>query len=543
MAQKSSIILSFIMFFVFAQSTVFSQVNSSLKVKLNQVLDAVNSSYVDTVNMEKLINTTIATMLKELDPHSTFIDKKDVEKMNQPLEGSFDGIGIEYSIVEDTLFIIATIPKTSANREGMKSGDKIISIDGVNVAYKGITVEEIKKRLTGSRGTEVTVTVKRRNSKKLIDFVLTRDKVPIRSVDASYLVENDIAYIKINRFAATTLEEFITAYTKLAMQGAKSIIVDLRDNGGGYLNTATDLADEFLDGEKMIVYTEGINNLRSEYKSTGAGSFETGKLVVMIDEGSASASEIFAGAIQDWDRGIVVGRRSFGKGLVQRAFNLIDGSMFRLTIARYYTPTGRLIQKSYKKGTKEYNMDIANRMAHGEMLNADSIHFNDSMRYTTMLTKRVVYGGGGIMPDVFVPMDTLKVPPFYQSWVQASIVGNFVLRYIEKNQKMLDKKYPDFEKFNSDFVVNDDILKQLEKYAQRIESAKANTKTTDKDGEKKYDYGLAKDNIKLQIKALIARDLWTTSEYFHVLNQNNPSFKKAVEVIQNEDIYVSKLNP
>jgi len=535
--------ITFLLIFIGWNSQIsFAQQNSTLKTKINQVIENIDNAYVDTMNMESLVNKTIVTMLKELDPHSIYIDKKDVERVNQQLEGNFEGIGIEYNILDDTIYVITINPNGPSERAGLKPGDRIIKIADVPVASIKISTQDVRKKLMGSRGTQVKITVKRKGSKKLLDYMVIRDRIPIKSLDAAYLIDKSIAYIKLNRFSATTLQEYSEAITHLQNKGATELILDLRDNGGGYLSAATDLADEFLDGDKMIVYTEGSNNPKMEYKATSYGSFQSGKLVVLIDEGSASASEIVTGAVQDWDRGIVIGRRSFGKGLVQRPFNLADGSVMRLTIARYFTPSGRLIQKSYKNGTKDYNQEVNNRYTHGELANADSIKFPDSLKYYTLQSRRLVYGGGGIMPDYFVPIDTLNFPAFYQNWLQNGAVNDYILSYLDNNRKMLEKKYPDFQTYKKQFVIDENLFKQLEIYSEKANpKLPENTKKTN--ATITFDYGTSKENIRVQLKALLARDIWTLSEYYEIINEISPVYKKAIEVLEDNSLYEAKLNP
>ena len=362
--------------------------------KLGALLQMIDYYYVDTVNKTKLVDDGIRAILKDCDPHSQYIPASELKEMNEPLVGKFEGVGIQFNILEDTIMVTQTIAGGPSEKLGIRPGDRIVNIDGKKVAGVKITNKDVISKLRGDKGTKVKVDMYRRGEAELLTFDITRDKIPLFSVDASYKIEPDIGYIKISRFADNTVEEFKEALAKLKSQGVKSLILDLTSNGGGYLNRAHQLADEFLSDGKRIVYTEGRSQSREDYFSTAAGGWEKGKLVVMINEYSASASEIVSGAIQDWDRGLIVGRRSFGKGLVQKPYSLPDGSAVRLTVARYYTPSGRCIQKSYQEGDEEYSDDISNRFKHGELYHADSIKFNDSLKYTTN-AKRVVYGGGG----------------------------------------------------------------------------------------------------------------------------------------------------
>lgn len=375
-------------------------------LKFGRLLRLVESYYVDTTNINRLTEKAIVSMLQELDPHSVYITRDEVEKMNEPLKGNFEGIGVSFNIHKDTLLVVSTVPGGPSERTGIQAGDRILSIDGRNVAGIGLTNNDVFNQLRGEKGTSVQLKILRKNVRGLLDFTVIRDKIPINSLDASYMLDKETGYIKLNRFSATTMEEFKAAMEALREEKMTRLVLDLRNNGGGYLNAATDLAREFLSAGKMMVYTEGVHHPRKEYKSTGGGSFEKGNLVVLVNEGSASASEIVAGAIQDWDRGIIIGRRSYGKGLVQQPYYLTDGSMVRLTTAHYYTPSGRCIQKPYDQGVEDYRTEGLKRFENGEMFHADSIHVADSLRYKTLASGRTVYGGGGIVPDIFVPLDT-----------------------------------------------------------------------------------------------------------------------------------------
>lgn len=509
--------------------TLFSQaqtINSLQFRKLSNALSAITNLYVDSVNEKKLVESSIVAMLKDLDPHSSYIPREEVERVNEPLEGSFEGVGIQFQILEDTLLVVQTIAGAPAEKVGVQAGDRIIYISDELIAGIKIQNSDIMKKLRGPKGTEVLVKIKRGQNTELMDFVITRDKIPIYSIDANYLIGKDIGYIKINNFGATTVEEFQKGLQKLKKVGMKHLILSLQGNGGGYLNAAYQLADEFLGKEKLIVYTQGLNQPKSVMTATAQGNFEKGKLIVLVDEYSASASEIVSGAIQDWDRGIVMGRRTFGKGLVQRQLPLVDGSMMRLTTARYYTPTGRCIQKPYKDGVDKYEKDLLNRFKHGELLHADSIHFPDSLQYETLELKRTVYGGGGIMPDIFVPFDTTRYTDYHRKIVARGILNKVAFQYVDQNRKDLTKKYSKFEKFDKGFETNDAILEQL-----RAEGDKVKIEFN------QAQFDLAKPLMKLQIKALIARDLWTMNEYFRVIDVENESLQKAIEILNTANAY------
>jgi carboxyl-terminal processing protease len=536
---KKHLVFLFIALF-FMQFNAYSQLFNDEVYKFSKVLGYIDNFYVDSVNKEKLVESAVVEMLKDLDPHSVYISKEDVQKMNEPLQGSFEGIGVQFNIMNDTLMVVSPISGGPSEKVGILAGDRIVTIDAEKVAGIGLTNEMVFDRLRGNKGTKVVLEIKRRGEKELLDFEIIRDKIPIYSLDAAYMVDKSqgVGYIKLNRFAATTMQEYNEAVDKLRKEGAKNLILDLTDNGGGYLNMAQELADEFLKNGQIVVYTQGLKSEKQDLLATSIGSFEEGKVVLMIDEGSASASEIVSGAIQDWDRGVLVGRRSFGKGLVQRPFSLPDGSMIRLTIARYYTPTGRLIQKSYEDGVDNYHKDLVNRYNNGELNNADSIHFPDSLKYYTLKDKRVVYGGGGIMPDIFVPIDTSGYSDYYRDLIRKGIINKFVLKYMDKNRKDLEKTYKgtkknrDFEYFVKNFEITDDLLKELVGFAEE-EKLPFN--------EEEYNRSLL--NLKTNLKALIARDVWETSEFFEIVNVLDPIYNEAVRVILNDDLYQSKLKP
>lgn len=501
-------------------------------LKMAQIIKSIEMYYVDSADINGLTEKAIVEMLKELDPHSTYIPKKEVFEMNQNLQGEFEGVGITFNILSDTIYVISPISGGPSEKVGITAGDRIISVEGENVAGVGITSKGVRDRLLGEKGTKVKVGVKRNGVEDVIYFTITRDKIPIYSVDASYMLNDSVGYIKINRFAKSTLEEFFDAAGELRDRGMENMVLDLSGNAGGYLEVAFMLADQFLQKDKLIVYTEGDKTDRQEFNSTGEGFFKNGRLVIMIDEGSASASEIVSGAVQDWDRGVLVGRRTFGKGLVQRPVNLQDSSMIRLTVARYYTPSGRCIQKSYDKGVEDYSKDIINRYNSGELISKDSIHFPEDQKFYTLKKNRPVYAGGGIMPDIFVPLDTLGSSDWYRKLIAKGTINMFALNFVDDNRKSLKSKYKDFETFKEEFVINEKILKKLNKFAKS------------KDIEfVEEDYKVSKDRLNNILKAFIARDIWGTSEFYSVYNENNPIFIKAKEVISNPGNYNMRLLP
>jgi carboxyl-terminal processing protease len=510
--------------------TANAQIFTEESMKFSEVLHRVNSYYVDTVNEKKLVEDVIVKMLKALDPHSVYVSKKDVREMNEPLQGNFEGIGIQFNILFDTIIVISPISGGPSEKVGLLPGDRIVEIEGDNVAGIGITTTKVRKRLLGKKGTKVIVGIKRRGVKEFLKFTITRDKIPINSLEAAYMIDDRIGYIKLNRFSLRTIKEFNQAVERLRDKNMKDLILDLRGNGGGYLEVATQLVDMFLPENRLIVYMEGLHTPKRPYLTKSGGKLRNERIVVLIDEGSASASEIVAGAIQDWDRGVIVGRRSFGKGLVQRPFYLRDSSMIRLTIARYYTPTGRLIQKPYNYGYDSYSKDLTNRYNNGEFFTADSINFPDSLKYKTLVNNRVVFGGGGIMPDLFVPLDTSSYSDYYRNLIGSNIMTSFALEYIDQNRSELKANFQTFDKFKETFLVSNDMLESLKDLAQN-----KGIKRIDDEFEK------SADEIRLVIKALIARDIWDMNEYYQIRNINNAGFCKAVYVLQNETLFYKLL--
>ncbi|MFC2132642.1 S41 family peptidase, partial [Bacteroidota bacterium] len=470
-----------------------------------------------------------------------YIPKKDLQLMNENLQGNFEGIGVQFNILHDTLVVIAPLSGGPSEKLGILAGDRILKIDGENIAGVGLTNEGVYKRLKGKKGTMVTVSIKRQGMNELIDFEIIRDKIPIFSRDAAYMVTDKIGYVKLNRFANSTGKEFEEALVKLKNEGMEDLILDLKGNGGGFLHMAVSVANQFFDNNKMMVYTKGDNSRQQNYKSNTNGLLKNGKIIILIDQGSASASEIVAGAVQDWDRGVILGRRSFGKGLVQAQYNLMDGSAVRLTTARYYTPTGRLIQKSYTNGTDEYRMEILYRIGRGELSNADSIQFPDSLKFKTLINKRTVYGGGGIMPDLFVPVDTTFFSDYYVDLIRFGIINRFIYDYVDKNRDEIKNKYSDFDQFNKKFQIDKKFMTVFLKFADDEELKRTAEKEVDM---KKKTEGLkaSEELLKLQLKALIARDIYDTSEYFEVINPINPDFILAIEILGNDALYQKHLN-
>ncbi len=412
----------------------FSQVDQEQIYKFNQVIENINNYYVDSIDESKLIKSAIVATLKELDPHSVYFDKEDLEELNRGLRGSFVGVGITYDIIKDTVLILSVSPDGPSEIAGIIPGDRIIKVGDEVIAGPGIDDEKLKDLLTGEKGSNVTVSVKRTGRKNLKEIEITRNKIPVKSIDAAYKINEEIVYIKLSRFSATSVAEFNKLVESLQISASNKIILDLRNNSGGYLYVSVKLLENFLKKNSVVLYTKGVNNPEKEYKTHGNGKFKQSDIVILINESSASASEIVSGAIQDLDRGVVIGRRSYGKGLVQKPIYLVDGSMIRLTIAKYFTPSGRNIQKPYNKGIEDYKHEIANRLDRGELMNKDSIKHNDTLQYFTLNNKRVIYGGGGIIPDIFVELDTLKFPQFYKEFIKSAKVNEFVHLFVDKNR-------------------------------------------------------------------------------------------------------------
>jgi carboxyl-terminal processing protease len=509
------------------QSQSKGQMNAQ---KLATTLYLIENFYVDTTNMDKVVEDAIVAALKELDPHSAYISKKDVEKANEPLVGSFEGIGVTFQLIRDTITVISPTAGGPSEKVGIMAGDQFIKIDGEDCFGKKIDNEYVQKHLRGKKGTKVTVSVKRGNDPELLDFEIIRDKIPLNSINAAYMLDNHVGYIKLDRFAQESTQEFKEAFAKLQAQGMESLIFDLRGNTGGYLNTAVDLVDQFLTENQLIVFTEGIHSPYQEWRCTKAGLYTTGKLVVLIDEGSASASEILSGAIQDHDRGIVIGRRSFGKGLVQRPFNLPDGAQIRLTTSRYHTPSGRCIQRPYEKGVEDYAKELTKRLEHGEYYHADSIHFPDSLKFKTD-GGRTVYGGGGIMPDIFIPVDTAYNSKLYTNLVRKGAMNRFTTDYGLKHRDEIKAQYGDFDNFNKNFTVGQDLINGLKVAG---EEAKVEWNEEQFKHSEKF--------LLLQIKALIARNVWETQQYYQVMSSADPGIQKALEILNDKKAFNKVLN-
>lgn len=505
--------------------------------KLRMAEAAISQLYVDTVDENKLVEDAIRGMLEKLDPHSSYSNPEETKELNEPLQGNFSGIGVTFNMNKDTLYIIQTVAGGPSEKVGILAGDRILKVNDTVIAGVKMKNSDIMKRLRGPKGTKVNVTVLRRanNSNDTIDFVITRADIPIYSVDAAYMADPRTGYIRVNRFAAETSKEVTEAIKKLKKQGMTQLILDLTDNGGGYLNAASDLLGELLEPGSLAVYTQGTNSPRFDLKARSASGkplFKDGRLVVMVNQYSASASEITSGAIQDWDRGIIVGRRTFSKGLVQRPLPFPDGSMIRLTVAHYYTPTGRDIQKPYKKGElKDYAKDILDRYNHGELMHKDSIKYIDSLRVNTLRLNRPIYGGGGISPDCFVALDTTEFTKYYRNVMAKGLINQYAINYVESHRKEIKKKYKDDTAFVEGFQVTPQMLAELKSMAdkEKIE----------------YDATQAEKSAPLFsmiIKGLIGRDIYDNATYFKVYNNHDPIFKEALRIINSPE-YDKILSP
>ena len=519
--------------FLAAVSSVQAQMHINMGAdapirKLQIAEMAITNLYVDSVSEGKLVEDAIRGMLEKLDPHSSYSTAKETKAMNEPLQGSFEGIGVQFNIVEDTLLVIQPTLNGPSEKVGILAGDRIVAVNDSAIAGVKMTRDEMVKRLRGKKGTKVKLGVMRRGIADVLSFTVKRDKIPLHTLDAYYMIRPGVGYIRIGSFGATTYDEFISALDTLQRRSEnnlQSLILDLQDNGGGYLQAAAQIANEFLRNGDLIVYTDGRSVPRQEFRAQGTGRLREGiRVVVLVNEYSASASEIVTGALQDQDRAQVVGRRTFGKGLVQRPVEFPDGSMMRLTVAHYFTPSGRCIQKPYVKGAKrDYEEDIEKRFRHGELYSKDSIRFDDSLRYETLRLKRTVYGGGGIMPDFFVPLDTTQYTRFHRQMAAKSVIINVSLKYIDKNRKQLRKQFTSFDDFKRRFEVPQSMLDEVV-----AEAAKEQVKPKD-DEELRQTLPM----LRTQLKALVARDIWDMNEYFAIINEQSHIVQRGLEILGN----------
>lgn len=518
--------ISLLTLILFLSAPLFAQnVNdlNKLVTKFGQTLFYLNNYYLDTVNNEKVVDDAIGKVIGELDPHSMYISAKDVKSMNEPLEGNFEGVGIEFAIVKDTLTVASPISGGPCERVGIRAGDKIVKIDGESVAGIGITNERVFKYLRGTKGTKVGLSIIRKGINEPLEFEVIRDKIPINSLEAAYEAEPRIIYLKLSRFAAQSSQEIINAIASLKVKRINGIILDLRGNSGGLLGTAMEISNFFLESGQTIVYTEGLRVPKSDERANGTGFYKKGPLAVLIDENSASASEIVAGAVQDWDRGFIVGRRSFGKGLVQQMLPLNDGSQLRLTIARYHTPSGRVIQSPYVEGEAEkYYKALLDRYTRGEYFYKDSIHFPDSLQFKTLLKGRTVFGGGGIMPDYFIPVDTTYYTDYYGNLLRKGILLDFMNDYSDANRLKWKGEFSSFKKFNNNYHIDDELIERLVTYAKE-RKLEPNPKEIE----------ISRNEISLYMKAIVARTIFGIEGYYKVINSGNDAiFDKALELIR-----------
>lgn len=501
--------------------------------KISQVARMIERFYVDEVNMDSIAEQAIISLLQELDPHSQYSNPEQTRALNEPLQGNFSGVGISFNMVADTLYVIETIAGAPCERAGVLPGDRIVTINDSVVAGIKMDRNDIMKRLRGPKGTKVKIGVKRASIPDLINFNITRDDIPIYSIDAAYMAAPGIGFIEITRFGENTPKEFQEAVKKLKKKGMQHLIIDLTSNGGGYLTSATDIAGLFVPTDSVLLTTRGEKISSSQYVNHATPYSDIERLVIMTDRYSASASEILAGAIQDYDRGVIVGRRTFGKGLVQRPFPFADGSMVRLTVARYYTPSGRCIQKPYTGGNDEhYNSDIYDRFASGELTSADSIHLDEAQRYTTRRTHRTVYGGGGILPDIFVGADTSTYSSYLRDLIAQGIIVNYSIGYTDTHRAEIKKRFRNQEAFVQGFTVTEDMLDDLKKLA--LEAGLP----FDADG-----YARSHDIIAANIKGIIGRDVYSNDTFRMVFNPHDEIFREALRIISDPDAYEAVLNP
>ncbi|MBE9483762.1 MAG: S41 family peptidase [Bacteroidetes bacterium] len=520
-----AILVTFLSLFTVNSALAQSQEVKDNIQKLVALYQLIDYAYIDSVNMEELVDNAIIETLKELDPHSSFIPRKEIERMEEPLRGSFEGIGITFQIFKDTILVIAPVSGGPSERLGIMAGDKIIKINDTTAFGDKVNNQYVMDRLRGKKGTRVDVSIYRKGREELIEYTIIRDKIPINSIDAVFMASPDVGYIKLNRFSRTSVDEFKEAVAELNELGMQNMILDLRGNSGGYLGTAVELSDQFLAGGNLIVYTEGLKSPEQKYWASPGGSFSQGKLVILIDEGSASASEIVSGAVQDWDRGLIIGRRSFGKGLVQRPFPLPDGSAIRLTTAKYFTPTGRSIQKPYDNGLEDYYMDVYNRMKHGELVHPDSIKFPDSLKYYTP-ANRVVYGGGGIMPDIFIPWDSTWISDYYTELRRKGILNQFTVQYVNDHREEILAGFPDVRDYIAGFAIDEAFMNDFFAFAEDKEVE------FDEEG-----YEASGEFLRTQIKAWMARNLWDVSASYEVFSEMDDGFLKAMEVLRDESLF------
>lgn len=512
--------------------TAVAQIQFIPERKLRYAEQIIENYYVDDVDTSKIVTEAIVAMLKTLDPHSTYSSPEETRELTEPLEGNFSGIGIRFQMVNDTLYVIEAVAGGPSEKKGIVPGDRIIACNDTVIAGVKMRNTDIMKVLRGPKGTVAELKVLRKGVSEPLEFRIVRDAIPIYSVDVTYMLNDSVGYISLSRFAESTTQEVKDAMKQLRKQGMKHLIFDLTDNGGGYLRPATELAEMFLDKGDMVVYTESPRNGMSTFEVERDGDFRNGRVVIMVNQYSASASEILSGAIQDNDRGVIVGRRTFGKGLVQRPFPFPDGSMMRLTVSRYHTPSGRCIQKPYTDGSdKDYQLDIVNRFKAGEFTSADSIrHFPDSLKYYTKRLHRPVYGGGGIMPDRFVAIDTTMYSPYYRDLIAKGVINNYCVNYVDNHRQEIKKRFPTDNDYVGGFEVTKEMMDAL-------------IARGEKDGVpfKEEDYEKSRPIIEAIVKGMIGRDIYEQATYSKIVSRFDPIFTNAVEIITSPEIYSSYL--
>lgn len=512
-------------------SSIYSQTaTQNATKKFGTLLSMLDRLYVDSVNSDKLVETAIVKMLEELDPHSIYFSEEELQEANEPLDGSFEGVGIQFNIFKDTIMVVTPIAGGPSERLGIMSGDRIVKVEDEITAGVGVTNKDVVRLLKGPKGTMVKVYIKRDGVNELLEFDIERAKIPIYSVVASHMIDEKIGYIKINRFAKTTIDELRASLEDLNSKGMKDLILDLQGNGGGMLRTAINMSDEFLSDEKLIVYTEGRAFPRDNTYASYEGLFEKGRLVILVDGGSASASEIVSGAVQDWDRGLIVGRRSFGKGLVQRPINLGDGSAVRMTVQKYFTPTGRCIQKPYDEGVEAYRNDPISRFESGELHSLDSIVLPDSLKYYTMIKKREVYGGGGIIPDIFVPIDTTSSSESFRKTLNKGLMNKFAHEYVDAHRDALSKNYPTEDRFVDEFELSENEVSEFKTFV-----ANEGIEIPDDD------WQASGEAMLVRTKAFIGRNMFESSTFYRIIGELNETLLEAIEILKDGRFEKEKL--
>ncbi len=520
------LLLAALMAFPACAQSRFGDIDFDQVKKLQMAQIAITSLYVDSVDQGKLAEDAINGMLSKLDPHSSYTNAKDTKKLNEPLSGNFEGIGVSFNMVKDTLIVLQVISKGPCERAGVQAGDRIVAVNGEKIAGVKMDRDSIMTKLRGPKGTIANLEIVRRGAQGILKFRVVRDKIPLNTVDAAYMITPTAGYIHLDSFGATSGKEIHDKISMLQKQGMKDLILDLGMNGGGYLNAAQEVASEFLPDGSMIVYTDGRMAPRQELRSEGNGLMQKdGRIVILVDEFTASAAEIVTGAVQDHDRGTIIGRRTFGKGLVQRPIDLPDGSMIRLTVSHYYTPSGRCIQKPYKKGEKsEYERDLEQRYTRGELTSIDSIHLDSTKVYKTLVKGRTVYGGGGIMPDIFVPLDTTTFAPYYRALRRYNLINDWTLKYVDENRKQLKRKYRTFEDYEKNFVVPTSLTDSI--------MAEGKRKKIEPKDDKELQSTL--EDLRFTLKSTIAYDLWDRNEYFRLVNKRSDIVKRALQYLKED---------